>query len=161
LAETQKAVQKSKRILMKSIISPDELNDAIQIIIVAPMTTRSRSYQTRVACCFEDRDAYIRLYHDVHPSFNALVADAIRAWVGKPVQAGFPSTSHDVSCQAGRRRRRETVIAAPSEIMLMVRDGRVAPGRIRSGSLAGMPRRHPGLWVNLDKVYCVGSDSRD
>lgn len=51
-------IQKTRPCL---IISPDELNGAIQTVIVAPMTTRSRAYPTRVACRFEDRDAYIVL----------------------------------------------------------------------------------------------------
>ncbi|MDZ4721737.1 MAG: type II toxin-antitoxin system PemK/MazF family toxin [Roseiflexaceae bacterium] len=43
------------------IISPDELNAAIQTVIIAPMTTKSRNYPSRVGCRFEDRDAHIVL----------------------------------------------------------------------------------------------------
>lgn len=35
------------------IISPDEMNRHIKTLIVAPMTTKGRSYPTRVACRFE------------------------------------------------------------------------------------------------------------
>lgn len=43
------------------VISPDEMNRHIRTVIIAPMTTRSRAYPTRVACSFEQRDAYIVL----------------------------------------------------------------------------------------------------
>jgi mRNA interferase MazF len=32
------------------VISPDEMNHHVQTVIIAPMTTRGRSYPTRVAC---------------------------------------------------------------------------------------------------------------
>lgn len=43
------------------VISPDEMNRHIRTVIIAPMTTRSRAYPTRVACSFDQRDAYIVL----------------------------------------------------------------------------------------------------
>jgi len=43
------------------IISPDEMNDFIQTVIVAPMTTKARAYPTRVACRFGGQDAQIVL----------------------------------------------------------------------------------------------------
>jgi mRNA interferase MazF len=43
------------------IISPDEMNDYIQTVIVAPMTTKSRAYPSRVATRFEGKDAQIVL----------------------------------------------------------------------------------------------------
>lgn len=43
------------------VISPDEMNDAIRTVIIAPMTTRSRPYPTRVACRFQNRQGYIVL----------------------------------------------------------------------------------------------------
>jgi mRNA interferase MazF len=43
------------------IISPDEMNSAIRTVIIAPMTTKSRNYPTRVSCRFEGKDAYIVL----------------------------------------------------------------------------------------------------
>lgn len=43
------------------VISPDELNDYIQTVILAPMTTKSRAYPTRVACRFEDKDTQVVL----------------------------------------------------------------------------------------------------
>lgn len=43
------------------VISPDELNHNIRTVIIAPMTTKSRPYPTRVACAFDERDAHIVL----------------------------------------------------------------------------------------------------
>lgn len=43
------------------IISPDELNRYIATMIVAPMTTKGRSYPTRVECRFQDKDGQIVL----------------------------------------------------------------------------------------------------
>jgi mRNA interferase MazF len=37
------------------IISPDEMNHFISTIIIAPMTTKSRKYPTRVACKFKGK----------------------------------------------------------------------------------------------------------
>ena len=35
------------------VISPDEMNDNISTVIVAPMTSKGRSYPTRVSCTFQ------------------------------------------------------------------------------------------------------------
>jgi mRNA interferase MazF len=43
------------------VISPDELNDHIATIIIAPMTTKGRDYPTRVNCQFEGKDGQIIL----------------------------------------------------------------------------------------------------
>jgi mRNA interferase MazF len=43
------------------VISPDEMNAAIATVIVAPMTTRGRSYPTRVPCEFQGRRGEIAL----------------------------------------------------------------------------------------------------
>lgn len=51
-------IQKTRPCL---IISPDELNDYIQTVIVAPMTTRARAYPSRVATRFDGKDAQIVL----------------------------------------------------------------------------------------------------
>jgi mRNA interferase MazF len=51
-------IQKTRPCL---VISPDEMNDYIQTVILAPMTTQARAYPTRVACRFEGKDAYIVL----------------------------------------------------------------------------------------------------
>lgn len=37
------------------IVSPNEMNHAIRTVIVAPMTTKSRSYPTRVPCRFQGK----------------------------------------------------------------------------------------------------------
>ena len=43
------------------IISPDEMNDHIATVIVAPMTTKGRDYPTRVNLRFEGKDGQIVL----------------------------------------------------------------------------------------------------
>lgn len=45
-------IQKTRPCL---IISPDEMNHFISTIIIAPMTTKSRKYPTRVACKFKGK----------------------------------------------------------------------------------------------------------
>jgi mRNA interferase MazF len=53
-----KEIQKTRPCL---IISPDEMNDYIATVIVAPMTTQGRDYPTRVPCKFEGKDGQIVL----------------------------------------------------------------------------------------------------
>ena len=43
------------------IISPDEMNHHIATVIVAPMTTKGRSYPTRVACKFQGKEGQVVL----------------------------------------------------------------------------------------------------
>ncbi len=43
------------------VISPDEMNRHIATIIVAPMTTKGRSYPSRVVCQFQGKDGLIVL----------------------------------------------------------------------------------------------------
>ncbi|WP_165360769.1 type II toxin-antitoxin system PemK/MazF family toxin, partial [Candidatus Chloroploca sp. Khr17] len=43
------------------VVSPDEMNDNIRTVIIAPMTTKSRPYPSRVSCCFQGRQGYIVL----------------------------------------------------------------------------------------------------
>ncbi len=43
------------------IISPDEMNAYIQTVIIAPMTTKTRDYPTRVATRFAGKTAHIVL----------------------------------------------------------------------------------------------------
>lgn len=45
-------IQKTRPCL---IISPDEMNDHIATVIVAPLTTKGRDYPTRVNCQFEGK----------------------------------------------------------------------------------------------------------
>jgi mRNA interferase MazF len=49
-------IQKTRPCL---IISPDEMNRHIATVIVAPMTTKGRSYPTRVDCLFEGKSGQI------------------------------------------------------------------------------------------------------
>ncbi|BAQ61063.1 death on curing protein [Geminocystis sp. NIES-3708] len=43
------------------IISPDEMNDYINTIIIAPMTSTTKSYPTRVDCVFQEKKGQIVL----------------------------------------------------------------------------------------------------
>jgi mRNA interferase MazF len=43
------------------VLSPDEMNFNIDTIIIAPMTTKSRSYPTRVKVTFEKKSGWIIL----------------------------------------------------------------------------------------------------
>ena len=51
-------IQKNRPCL---IISPDEMNDHIATVIVAPMTTHGRNYPTRVDCQFQGKHGQIVL----------------------------------------------------------------------------------------------------
>jgi mRNA interferase MazF len=51
-------IQKTRPCL---IISPDEMNDHISTVIVAPMTTKGLNYPTRVQCQFEGKKGQIVL----------------------------------------------------------------------------------------------------
>ena len=43
------------------VISPNEMNKYIATVIIAPMTTKSRDYPTRVPVTFQNRQAWIVL----------------------------------------------------------------------------------------------------
>lgn len=43
------------------VISPDEMNSYIRTVIVAPMTTKGRTYPTRVNCEFAGKEGQIVL----------------------------------------------------------------------------------------------------
>ena len=43
------------------VISPDEMNQHVDTVIVAPMTTRGRTYPTRVSCSFDAKEGQIIL----------------------------------------------------------------------------------------------------
>ena len=51
-------IQKTRPCL---VISPDELNDHVATVIVAPMSTRGRSYPSRVPCTFQGKSGQIVL----------------------------------------------------------------------------------------------------
>lgn len=50
-----------KKIRPGLIISPNEMNRAIQTVIIAPMTTKGRPYPTRIACQFQGKQGQIVL----------------------------------------------------------------------------------------------------
>ena len=43
------------------LISPNEMNDNIKTVIIAPMTSKSRKYPTRVSLIFQNKSGYIVL----------------------------------------------------------------------------------------------------
>ena len=43
------------------IISPDEMNRNVKTVIIAPMTTKSRNFPTRIICEFERKNGYVVL----------------------------------------------------------------------------------------------------
>lgn len=43
------------------IVSPDEMNEPLQTVLVAPMTTKVRHYPTRVALTFHGRTGQVAL----------------------------------------------------------------------------------------------------
>ena len=51
-------IQKTRPCL---VISPDEMNELIATVIIAPMTTKGRKYPTRVDCLFEGKEGQIVL----------------------------------------------------------------------------------------------------
>jgi len=51
-------IQKTRPCL---VISPDEMNDHIATVIIAPMTTKGHDYPTRIHCQFEGKEGQIIL----------------------------------------------------------------------------------------------------
>ncbi len=43
------------------VVSPNEMNRGIRTVIVAPMTTKGRTYPTRVPCRFQGKDGQVVL----------------------------------------------------------------------------------------------------
>jgi mRNA interferase MazF len=43
------------------VLSPDELNQHLRTVIVAPMTTAGKAYPGRVACRFQNRSGFVAL----------------------------------------------------------------------------------------------------
>jgi len=43
------------------VVSPDEMNARIGTVIIAPMTTKGRSYPTRVPCTFQGKSGKVVL----------------------------------------------------------------------------------------------------
>ena len=44
-----------------TIISPDEMNDNIGTVIIAPLTTKSHSYPSRVGIIFDEKEGWVVL----------------------------------------------------------------------------------------------------
>ena len=49
-------IRKTRRCL---VVSPDELNDHLRTVIVAPMTTGGQAYPWRVQCRFQGRTGFV------------------------------------------------------------------------------------------------------
>lgn len=45
------------------VVSPDEMNRHLQTIVVAPMTTRSRNYPTRIRIRYDQKTSWIVVDH--------------------------------------------------------------------------------------------------
>ncbi len=43
------------------VVSPDELNNHLRTVIIAPMTTGGRAYPWRPSCRFQDRTGFVAL----------------------------------------------------------------------------------------------------
>lgn len=43
------------------VVSPDEMNEYIGTVIVAPMTTKGRTYPTRIHCVFQGKQGQVVL----------------------------------------------------------------------------------------------------
>ena len=43
------------------VVSPDEMNEHLKTVIIAPMTTKSHPYPMRVSLRFKGKDAYVCL----------------------------------------------------------------------------------------------------
>jgi mRNA interferase MazF len=43
------------------VVSPDEINDHLRTVIIAPMTTGGRAYPWRVPCRFQNRSGFVAL----------------------------------------------------------------------------------------------------
>jgi mRNA interferase MazF len=43
------------------VVSPDELNQHLRTVIVAPMTTGGHAYPWRIACRFQNRSGFVAL----------------------------------------------------------------------------------------------------
>jgi mRNA interferase MazF len=48
------------------VVSPDEMNEPLQTVLIAPMTTTVRSYPTRVNVTFRNKDGQVAL-DQLHP----------------------------------------------------------------------------------------------
>jgi mRNA interferase MazF len=69
------------------IVSPDEMNDHLQTVIIAPMTTKTRNFPSRIACQFENKAAFVVLD-------QLRTLDKIR--LGKYLSKLEPQTQQDI-----------------------------------------------------------------
>ncbi len=54
-------INPQKKTQLCVVVSPGEINRHLKSVIVAPMTTQSKPYPTRVACHLDGKDGYILL----------------------------------------------------------------------------------------------------
>lgn len=60
------------------IISPDEMNKHISTVIIAPMTTKSHRYPTRISVCFKRKNGWIVL-----DQIRTVDKSRLDKWLGK------------------------------------------------------------------------------
>ncbi len=79
------------------IISPNEMNDHIKTVIVAPMSTKGRTYPTRIPCTFQgkrgqvvldqirtvDKSRFVRRLGTISPSVQKQVLSALQELFAK------------------------------------------------------------------------------
>jgi len=53
------------------VISPDEMNHAISTVIIAPMTTKSHPYPTRVPVKFDNKNGSLKLNNSQSINFGS------------------------------------------------------------------------------------------
>ncbi len=60
------------------VVSPDKLNRHIATVIVAPMASVGRSYPTRIACRFQDKDGQVVLDRPREPLTKTRLVKRLR-----------------------------------------------------------------------------------
>ena len=60
------------------VVSPDELNEHLRTVIVAPMTTKGRPYPWRVHCRFQGKTGYVVL-----DQLRTIDQERAASWLGR------------------------------------------------------------------------------
>jgi len=60
------------------VISPDELNQHLRTVIVAPMTTGGQAYPWRVRCRFRDRTGFVAM-----DQLRTVDRERLSRWLGR------------------------------------------------------------------------------
>jgi mRNA interferase MazF len=78
------------------VVSPDELNEHLRTVIVAPMTTGGRAYPWRPRCRFQGRAGFVAL-----DQLRTVDVERMVKWLG-PLDDG--TTVSVLDCQFNNRR---------------------------------------------------------